>query len=47
MELVDAERPPLCAFLGASALETARAVYEDRLHVWELWGPVAKAAQGN
>ncbi|AWN30110.1 SDR family NAD(P)-dependent oxidoreductase [Streptomyces sp. NEAU-S7GS2] len=47
MELVDAERPPLRAFLGASALEIARAVYEDRLHTWELWDPVAKAAQGN
>ncbi|MFC7303453.1 SDR family NAD(P)-dependent oxidoreductase [Streptomyces monticola] len=47
MELVDAEHPPLRAFFGSSALQTARAVYEDRLHTWEQWDAVAKAAQGN
>ncbi|WP_017539653.1 SDR family NAD(P)-dependent oxidoreductase [Nocardiopsis halophila] len=46
MDIVDAENPPLRAFFGASALETARRVYADRLHTWEQWDHVAKAAQG-
>ncbi|WP_092524730.1 SDR family NAD(P)-dependent oxidoreductase [Actinopolyspora saharensis] len=45
-EIVDSENPPLRVFLGSSALETARDVYEDRLHTWELWNPTAKSAQG-
>ncbi|MFD3514766.1 SDR family NAD(P)-dependent oxidoreductase [Streptomyces sp. NPDC058657] len=47
LELVDAERPPLRAFFGASALETARTVYEERLHTWQQWDHLAKAAQGD
>lgn len=47
MELVDAEQPPLRAFFGSSALEMTRAVYEDRLRVWEQWDAVAKEAQGS
>ncbi|GGK76148.1 SDR family NAD(P)-dependent oxidoreductase [Streptomyces flaveus] len=47
MEIVDSPDPPLRVFLGASALDTARRVYEDRIHTWEQWDPVARAAQGD
>ncbi|MGW1188311.1 hypothetical protein [Streptomyces sp. NPDC002559] len=46
MEIVDTEQPPLRAFLGSSALDTARVVYKERLHTWEQWNHIAKAAQG-
>ncbi|MEV8309805.1 SDR family NAD(P)-dependent oxidoreductase [Streptomyces flavidovirens] len=47
LAVVDSADPPLRVFLGDSALDTARAVYRDRIRVWEQWDSVAKAAQGN
>jgi NAD(P)-dependent dehydrogenase (short-subunit alcohol dehydrogenase family) len=46
LKVVDAERPPLRVFFGASPLETAKADYESRLRNWEQWQPVAELAQG-
>lgn len=46
LKVVDAEKPPLRVFFGASPLETARADYESRLRTWEEWQPVSIEAQG-
>jgi len=46
LKVVDAEKPPLRVFFGASPLETAKADYESRLANWEEWQPVAELAQG-
>ncbi|OBB82655.1 SDR family oxidoreductase [Mycobacterium sp. 852002-30065_SCH5024008] len=46
LKVVDAEKPPLRVFFGASPLETAKADYESRLRTWEEWQPVAELAQG-
>jgi hypothetical protein len=46
LEVVDAEKPPLRVFFGASPLDTARADYESRLRNWEQWQSVAELAQG-
>ncbi|OBH71237.1 short-chain dehydrogenase/reductase [Mycobacterium mantenii] len=46
LKVVDAEKPPLRVFFGASPLETAKADYESRLKNWEEWQPVAELAQG-
>ncbi|MFF6809152.1 SDR family NAD(P)-dependent oxidoreductase [Streptomyces sp. NPDC012403] len=47
LEIVDMPEPPLRAFFGASALETVRAVYADRIRTWEQWDSLARSAQGN
>lgn len=44
--VVDAARPPLRFFLGSHNLPQIRAVYDDRLKVWESWESVSSAAQG-
>jgi hypothetical protein len=44
--VVDAEKPPLRVFFGASPLDTAKADYESRLRNWEEWQSVAELAQG-
>jgi NAD(P)-dependent dehydrogenase (short-subunit alcohol dehydrogenase family) len=46
MRVVDAEKPPLRVFFGASPLQTAKADYESRLRTWEQWQPVSELAQG-
>ncbi|WP_406817148.1 SDR family oxidoreductase [Mycobacterium sp. M23085] len=46
LKVVDAEKPPLRVFFGASPLETTKAEYESRLRNWEEWQPVAELAQG-
>jgi NAD(P)-dependent dehydrogenase (short-subunit alcohol dehydrogenase family) len=46
LKVVDAEKPPLRVFFGASPLQTAKADYESRLRTWEEWQPVAELAQG-
>jgi NAD(P)-dependent dehydrogenase (short-subunit alcohol dehydrogenase family) len=46
LKVIDAEKPPLRVFFGASPLETAKADYESRLANWEEWQPVAELAQG-
>ncbi|ORV09851.1 SDR family oxidoreductase [Mycobacterium celatum] len=46
LKVVDAEKPPLRVFFGASPLQTARADYESRLRTWEEWQPVSIEAQG-
>jgi NAD(P)-dependent dehydrogenase (short-subunit alcohol dehydrogenase family) len=47
LRIVDAENPPLRAFLGAGPLAIATADYESRLATWREWQPVAIAAQGS
>lgn len=44
--VVDTDNPPLRLFLGSHNLPSTRAVYEERLAVWEAWDDVAAAAQG-
>jgi NAD(P)-dependent dehydrogenase (short-subunit alcohol dehydrogenase family) len=46
LKVVDAEQPPLRVFFGEAPLGLAKADYEDRLHTWEQWQPVAELAQG-
>ncbi|WP_139978417.1 SDR family oxidoreductase [Nocardioides litoris] len=46
LRLVDADEPPLRAFLGEAPLGIARADYESRLAEWEAWQDNAVAAQG-
>ena len=46
LAIVDAEKPPLRAFLGSAPLGIAKADYESRLASWEEWQPNAEAAQG-
>lgn len=46
LKVVDAEKPPLRVFFGASPLEIAQADYESRLRSREEWQPVAELAQG-
>jgi NAD(P)-dependent dehydrogenase (short-subunit alcohol dehydrogenase family)/tRNA G18 (ribose-2'-O)-methylase SpoU len=46
LRIVDAENPPLRAFLGEGPLGVATADYESRLATWREWQPVAAAAQG-
>ena len=46
LAIVDAEQPPLRAFLGAAPLAIATRDYESRLATWNEWQPVAEAAQG-
>jgi NAD(P)-dependent dehydrogenase (short-subunit alcohol dehydrogenase family) len=46
MRIVDAEVPPLRAFLGTAPLGIAERDYESRLATWREWQPVAELAQG-
>ncbi len=46
LRVVDAEPPPLRAFLGSAPLEIAQQDYEGRLASWREWQPVAELAQG-
>jgi NAD(P)-dependent dehydrogenase (short-subunit alcohol dehydrogenase family) len=46
LRLVDAEEPPLRAFLGEAPLSIAKADYESRLATWEQWQDNAVLAQG-
>ncbi|TIC86694.1 SDR family NAD(P)-dependent oxidoreductase [Nocardioides sp. GY 10127] len=46
LALVDADEPPLRAFLGTSPLSIAKADYEKRLADWEAWQDNAVLAQG-
>jgi NAD(P)-dependent dehydrogenase (short-subunit alcohol dehydrogenase family) len=46
LRIVDADEPPLRAFLGSAPLQIARGDYESRLATWEQWDEVAKLAQG-
>jgi NAD(P)-dependent dehydrogenase (short-subunit alcohol dehydrogenase family) len=47
LQIVDAEQPPLRAFLGAPPLPIAKARYAERLETWEQWNELAVAAQGD
>lgn len=44
-QVVDAENPPLRFHLGSHNLPWVRAVYEDRLALWEKWDAVSSSAQ--
>jgi hypothetical protein len=44
---VDADEPPLRAFLGSAPLGIAKADYASRLASWEQWQPNAELAQGD
>jgi NAD(P)-dependent dehydrogenase (short-subunit alcohol dehydrogenase family) len=46
LKLVDAEKPPLRCFFGASAFGIVRPDYESRLASWEEWDWLAHEAQG-
>ncbi|MFB9311907.1 SDR family oxidoreductase [Nocardioides plantarum] len=46
LRIVDAEEPPLRAFLGSAPLGIAKADYESRLATWEQWQDNAELAQG-
>jgi NAD(P)-dependent dehydrogenase (short-subunit alcohol dehydrogenase family) len=46
MRVVDAEEPPLRAFLGSAPLAIAEQDYARRLATWREWQPVAELAQG-
>ena len=46
LKIVDAEEPPLRAFLGQAPLGIAEKDYESRLATWREWQPVAEEAQG-
>ena len=46
MRIVDADDPPLRAFLGSAPLGIAERDYENRLETWRKWQPVAELAQG-
>ncbi|MGH2937621.1 MAG: SDR family oxidoreductase [Solirubrobacterales bacterium] len=47
LKLVDAERPPLRCFFGASAFDIVRPDYESRIANWEEWDWLAKEAHGD
>ena len=47
LSLVDAEQPPLRAFLGTGLLNMMRAEYAARLDTWAAWSAVADAAMGS
>jgi len=44
-QIVDAENPPLRFNLGSQNLPRIRAVYEERLALWEKWDAVSISAQ--
>src|SRR3954454_3111717 len=46
LEIVDADEPPLRAFLGTAPLGIVKADYESRIATWEKWQHVAELAQG-
>jgi len=46
LAIVDADEPPLRAFLGSAPLGIAKADYESRLASWEQWQHNAELAQG-
>ncbi|GAA4720233.1 SDR family oxidoreductase [Nocardioides conyzicola] len=46
LAIVDADEPPLRAFLGSAPLGIATADYESRLASWREWQPNAELAQG-
>jgi len=46
LAIVDADKPPLRAFLGQTPLGIAKADYESRIASWEEWQSNAVAAQG-
>ena len=46
LRIVDADDPPLRAFLGTAPLGIAEQDYESRLQGWRDWQPVAELAQG-
>ncbi|WP_148612957.1 SDR family oxidoreductase [Nocardioides rubriscoriae] len=46
LNLVDADEPPLRAFLGEAPLGIAKADYASRLETWEKWQDNAVLAQG-
>jgi NAD(P)-dependent dehydrogenase (short-subunit alcohol dehydrogenase family) len=46
LKLVDAEKPPLRCFFGATAFGMVRPDYESRLANWEEWDWLAKEAHG-
>ena len=46
LAIVDADEPPLRAFLGSAPLGIAKADYESRLASWEQWQGNAELAQG-
>jgi NAD(P)-dependent dehydrogenase (short-subunit alcohol dehydrogenase family) len=46
LKVVDAEAPPLRAFLGTAPLSIAESDYASRLETWREWQPVAELAQG-
>ena len=46
LAIVDAEKPPLRAFLGEAPLGIAKADYESRIASWEEWQHNAVAAHG-
>jgi NAD(P)-dependent dehydrogenase (short-subunit alcohol dehydrogenase family) len=46
LEIVDAEKPPLRAFLGDGPLGVAKADYASRIAEWEAWDDVAVRAHG-
>jgi NAD(P)-dependent dehydrogenase (short-subunit alcohol dehydrogenase family) len=47
LKLVDAEKPPLRCFLGATAFDMVRPDYESRIANWEEWDWLAKEAHGD
>ena len=47
LKLVDAEKPPLRCFLGATAFDIVRPDYESRIANWEEWDWLAKEAHGD
>ncbi len=46
LKIVDAEDPPLRFAVGSTLLPAARAVYAERIAIWEAWEAVSNAAQG-
>ena len=46
LKLVDAEKPPLRCFFGATAFDIVRPDYESRIANWEEWDSLAKEAHG-
>jgi NAD(P)-dependent dehydrogenase (short-subunit alcohol dehydrogenase family) len=46
LKLVDAEKPPLRCFFGATAFGMVRPDYESRIASWEEWDWLAKEAHG-
>jgi NAD(P)-dependent dehydrogenase (short-subunit alcohol dehydrogenase family) len=47
LKLVDAEKPPLRCFFGATAFDMVRPDYESRIANWEEWDWLAKEAHGD